>query len=211
MAKNVFERIKSVAVYCASREAGDDYAPAVVEFARYLAANGVRLVYGGSNVGMMKLLADTVLAAGGEAVGVITEAFARTLSRDDLTELVVVKDLAERKREMLLRADAAIALPGGVGTWDELFDALALRRVKSGGHKKPIGLLNVNGFYDTLLQFIDEAKRAGFSPRGGRELLAVASTPAELFKKLAGNLPPVVNKNTSPSGSTDRSVKDCIE
>lgn len=184
-------RIKSVAVYCGSRDVEDGtYAEAVVSFARCLVANGIRLVYGGSNVGMMKVLADSVLAAGGEAVGVFSASLPERLYRDDLSASFVAGTLAERKAKMIELSDALVALPGGIGTWDELFDALALRHMKRGGHKKPVGLLNVGGYYDKLLDFIDHAKEIGYSSRSGRELVCVGRTPEELFKKLVKNLPP---------------------
>lgn len=99
--------------------------------------------------------------------------------------------MAKRKGEMLARADAAVALPGGLGTLDELFDALALRRIK-GGHKKPIGILNINGYYDRLLDFFDCVKASGFSVRIGRDLICVGPSPEDLFVKLRGNMPPLV-------------------
>ena len=137
-----YERIKSVAVYCGSRTPMDEaYEEAAVGLAKFIAAHGMTLVFGASNVGTMKTVADAALAAGGKVVGVFTTNLPMSLAHPGLTELVVTHSLAERKREMIERADALVALPGGLGTLDELFDALALRRVKNGGHKKPVDLL----------------------------------------------------------------------
>ena len=185
------DRIRAVAVYCGSRSAS---APAFDEAAaglgRFLAAHGMTLVFGGSNVGTMKLLADTVLDAGGEVVGVFTESLPPGLAYARATRLVVARSLAERKKEMISLADALVALPGGLGTLDELFDALALRHVKRGGHKKPVGVLNVGGYYDGLLGFVEHARKVGFMTNSAAQTLLSGRTPEELFARLAGSLPP---------------------
>ncbi len=176
-------------MYCGSKGVAEPaFGEAVVELGKFLAAHGMTLVFGGSNVGTMKLLADTVLAHGGEVVGVFTKNLMGELLHPGLTETVVTENLAERKAEMIKRADALIALPGSFGTWDELFDALALRKVKRGGHKLPIGVLNVNGYYDHLLAFIAHSTRVGFTSRRFAGLLKSAATVDGLFIQLAGNL-----------------------
>ena len=192
------ERIKTVAVYCGSKRPLDpSFEEAVVAFGRFLATRGMTLVFGGSNVGTMKLLADTVLHEGGKAIGIFTESLPGDLAHPGLTELVVTHSLAERKREMIARSDALVALPGGIGTLDELFDALALRRVKRGGHKKPIGVLNAGGYYDPLLDFLEQTRKAGFSSRAAVQTLLSGRTPEELFKRLAGSLPPPPGEQAS--------------
>lgn len=189
-----FDRIRSVAVYCGSRTPNDRaFEEAAAELAKFIAANGMTLIFGGSNVGTMKTVADAALAAGGKVVGVFTTNLPMSLAHPGLTELVVTHSLAERKREMIDRADALVALPGGLGTLDELFDALALRRVKNGGHKKPVGVLNVNGYYDTLLDFIVQTRDMGFSTNAAAQTLVSGRTPEELFDRLAGSLPPKKN------------------
>lgn len=165
---------------------------AAAELAKFIASHGMTLIFGGSNVGTMKTVADAALAAGGKVVGVFTTNLPMSLAHPGLTELVVTHSLAERKREMIERADALIALPGGLGTLDELFDALALRRVKNGGHKKPVGVLNVNGYYDSLLDFIIQTRDAGFSSASAAQTLVSGRTPEELFDRLAGSLPPAI-------------------
>ena len=184
-------RIKAVTVFLGAQAAtGGVFDEAVTGFARFLVAHGMTLVYGGSNVGTMKLLADTVLAAGGRAVGVFTSSLPSEIAHPGLTELVVAPSLAERKRILIERGDAIVALPGALGTLDELSDALALRRMKSGGHRKPVGVLNVDGYYDHLLAFIEHARETGFASRGAAQILQSGRTPEELFKRLSGNLPP---------------------
>lgn len=184
-------RIRSVAVYCSSRLPTDPvYADAAAGLGRFLAAHAITLVYGGSNSGLMKILADSVLENGGAVTGVFTSGLSGELRHTGLTECLVSATLAERKAEMLRRADAAIALPGGFGTWDELFDALALRKIRSGGHKLPVGIFNVNGFFDPLLRLIARSIDEGFVSARHRELLKVGSTPEELFRQLAGSVTP---------------------
>ncbi len=164
---------------------------AAVRLAKFIASHGMTLVFGGSNVGTMKAVADAALAAGGKVVGVFTTNLPMSLAHPGLTELVVTHSLAERKREMIERADALVALPGGLGTLDELFDALALRRVKNGGHKKPVGVLNVNGYYDPLIDFLIQTRDKGFSTNAAVQTLVSGRTPEELFDRLVGSLPPV--------------------
>jgi len=191
MSKNL-DRIQSVAVYCGSRTPMDKaYEEAAVGLAKFIAAHGMTLVFGASNVGTMKTVADAALAAGGKVVGVFTTNLPMSLAHPGLTELVVTHSLAERKREMIERADALVALPGGLGTLDELFDALALRRVKNGGHKKPVGVLNVNGYYDPLVDFLVQTRDKGFSTNAAVQTLVSGRTPEELFDRLVGSLPPV--------------------
>ena len=166
---------------------------AAIRLGRFIAEHGMTLVFGGSNVGTMKTVADAALSAGGKVVGVFTTNLPMSLAHPGLTELVVTHSLAERKREMIERADALLALPGGLGTLDELFDALALRRVKNGGHKKPVGVLNVNGYYDPLLDFIIQTRNAGFSSGSAAQTLVSGRTPEELFDRLVGSMPPMIS------------------
>lgn len=166
---------------------------AAAELAKFIASHGMTLIFGGSNVGTMKTVADAALSAGGKVVGVFTTNLPMSLAHPGLTELVVTHSLAERKREMIERADALLALPGGLGTLDELFDALALRRVKNGGHKKPVGVLNVNGYYDPILDFIIQTRNAGFSSGSVAQTLVSGRTPEELFDRLVGSLPPMIS------------------
>ena len=191
-----FARIRAVTVFLGAQSAANSvFDDAVTAFARFLTAHDMTLVYGGSNVGTMKLLADTVLAAGGRVVGVFTSSLPSEIAHPGLTELVVAPSLAERKRILIERGDAIVALPGALGTLDELSDALARRRMKSGGHRKPVGVLNVDGYYDHLLAFIEHARETGFASRGAAQILQSGRTPEELFKRIAGNLAPPNPRN----------------
>lgn len=202
---NKWQRIRAVAVYCGSKMPENPvYAESAARLGRFLAEHGMTLVFGGSNVGTMKILADAVLENGGRAVGVFPANFPRTLLHPGLTESVIAANLAERKRLMLERADVCIALPGSFGTWDELFDALALRKIRS-GHKKPVGVLNVNGYFDALLMFIRHSVETGFTGSRHAGLLKAAATPEMLFKQLAGSL---VNPRESRDGEMENHAEN---
>ncbi len=186
MKEEKLKRIRCVAVYCSSRmPVSSVYVEATADFGRYLAEHGMSLVYGGSNIGLMKVLADTVLENGGTVYGVFPAAFPESLRHLRLSGCSVVETLAERKAEMLRRADVAVALPGAFGTWDELFDALALRKTKQ-GHCRSVGVLNVNGYFDPLLEWIERSIQEGFASPKCRHLLKSGKTPELLFKQLAG-------------------------
>lgn len=175
-----YTQIKNVAVYLGSVEVADQaYRQAVIDFANFLADNGMTLVFGGSNTGMMKLLADTMLAKNGKVIGVFTKSLPEKLIRYDLTDSVITENLAERKAEMLRRADAVVALPGSIGTLDELFDALAQKKL--GVINCPIGVLNVNGFFNPLSAFLQNTLEAGFSTEKVLSMLKSGSTAEELF------------------------------
>ncbi len=187
--KKRLERIKCVAVYCGAHSVEDPaFDDAVVELGEFLATHKMTLVFGGSNVGTMKLLADTVLEHGGKVIGVFTKNLTEKLLHPGLTKSYIAETLAERKAEMLKRVDVVIALPGSFGTWDELFDALALRKIGKGGHKCPVGVLNVNGYYDYLFKFIEHSVKVGFTTQKFAGLLKSGCTVDELFIQLAGNL-----------------------
>ena len=178
-------KIQNVAIYLASHIPKDKvYEKAVISTGEYLAKNGYTLVYGGSNEGTMKTLADTVLANGGKAIGVFTSGLPARMRRTDLTECYETETLAERKAKMLELADVVVALPGSFGTWDELFDALAISKMNRLFHDGPIpiGLINVNGFYDKLLDFINASIEAGITPRSCSNLLKSAPTSEKLMK-----------------------------
>ena len=176
------QTIRNVAVFLASRDPRQAiFRQAAADFANYLADHDMTLIFGGSNAGMMKLLADTMLARKGRVVGVFTRCLSSKCLRNDLTESVITDTLAERKAEMLRRADAVVALPGALGTFDELFDALVQRRIRA--HFCPVGVLNVNGFFDPLFALLKNSRDAGFlSPRTA-SLLRCGRTPEELFRQ----------------------------
>jgi len=163
----------TLCVFCGS-SAGTQPAYRKLAYAlgKALAARGSALVYGGGSVGLMGAVADGVMDSGGRATGVIPESLFRAeVAHQGLTALEVVSDMHARKARMATLADAFIALPGGIGTFEELFEVWTWAQL--GYHDKPIGLLNVDGFYDPLLTFIDHTLEQGFIRPGCRELLRV--------------------------------------
>ena len=175
---------KSVAVFCASAEGTNPaYRAAAAELGRALAARGIGLIYGGAKVGLMGAVADAALAAGGRVVGVIPHVLVDLeVSHKGISELHVVDTMHTRKALMGEKADAFLALPGGFGTFEELFEVLAWQTLKL--HSKPVVLLNVAGFYDTMLEFLDVCDREGML-RGNRRRLLVATTVDEALKLCA--------------------------
>src|SRR5437016_6162424 len=160
-----------------------EYQQAARDLGQELIARGLGLVYGGASVGLMGVIADTVLAGGGEVIGVIPRAlFRREVAHEHLTTLHEVGSMHERKALMADLSDGFIALPGGFGTFDELFEITTWAQL--GLHTKPIGLLNVAGYFDPLLAWIDVTVREGFLRPENRGLLVEASRPAELLDRL---------------------------
>lgn len=160
---------------------------------RTLVARGLSLVYGGGQVGLMGIVADAVLAAGGDAIGVIPHALnAREIAHHGLTKLHVVDSMHERKELMASLSDAFIAMPGGFGTYEEFFEAVTWTQL--GVHRKPCGLLNVAGFYDPLVQFIDRAVSDQFIRPQHRATILVDEDPARLLDKLEAIVLPEVPK-----------------
>ena len=167
-----------------------EYRTAAQALGRALAARGIGLVYGGARVGPMGAVADAVLTAGGEATGVIPAAMAaKEIAHDGLTDLRVVSSMHERKATMADLADAFIALPGGWGTWEELFETVTWGQL--GLHHKPCGLLNVRGYFDPLLSFVTHAVEEGFVRREHARMLVVSSAPEPLLDLLAASAVPV--------------------
>jgi uncharacterized protein (TIGR00730 family) len=159
------------------------YSDAARQLGRLLAGRGLGLVYGGGHVGLMGILADAVLTAGGRVVGVIPQDLVdRELAHTGLSELIVVDTMHQRKAIMAERSDAFVALPGGYGTLDETFEILTWAQL--GLHDKPVGLLNVSGFFDGLLAWIDRAVREDFVKPKNRELLTVDDDAERLLGRL---------------------------
>ena len=166
--------MKSVCVYCGASTGSDPvYAEAAVELARALAARGLRVVYGGAHVGLMGLIADTALEAGAEVVGVIPKVLVEwEVAHTGLTELHVVENMHERKAKMAELADAFVALPGGIGTLEELIEVYTWSYL--GIHDKPFAVLNTAGYYDGFTAFLDHAVGQGFLRPEVRARLLVA-------------------------------------
>jgi uncharacterized protein (TIGR00730 family) len=149
-----------------------------------MAARGVGLVYGGASIGMMGVIADEMLAAGAVVTGVIPESLQqKEVAHEGLTELLVTADMHERKRLMAERADAFIAMPGGLGTLEELFEILTWGQLRF--HAKPIGLLNTRGYYDDLIRFLDGTVAEGFVHPRHRAMLTVSQVPEDLLDALS--------------------------
>jgi len=182
--------VKRVCVFAGSNVgARGEYAAAARALATECAARGLGIVYGGGSVGLMGVLADTALAAGTEIIGVIPAPLAtKELAHASLTELRVVESMHERKATMNALADGFIALPGGLGTFEETFEVLTWAQL--GIHAKPVGVLNVEGYYDGLLRWLSHAVREGFVRREHLPLLLFADTPSELLDRFAGWTPP---------------------
>ncbi|AEU34761.1 LOG family protein [Granulicella mallensis] len=169
---------KSIAVFCAAAEgARPEYRAVAEELGRALAAHNLGLIYGGAKVGLMGAVADATLAAGGHVIGVIPHVLVDLeVAHEGISELHVVDTMHTRKALMGEKASAFLVMPGGFGTFEELFEVLAWQTLKL--HEKPIVLLNVAGFYDTMLQFLDVCEREGML-RGNLKRLLVATTVDE--------------------------------
>jgi uncharacterized protein (TIGR00730 family) len=175
----------SVCVYCGSRHGTQlPYTEAARQLGRAIGERGWQLVYGGGNVGLMGEVADAALAAGGQVVGVIPELLLqKEVGHRQLTELHVVRTMHERKQLMAEKAQAFVAMPGGIGTLEELFEVWTWRHI--GYHDQPIGLLNTLGYYDSLLGFLQRGCDDGFMDSGQMTMLAVNADPLELLNDLA--------------------------
>ncbi len=186
--------MRRICVYAGSNPGSHPaYAEAARELATTMAERGIGLVYGGGNVGLMGVLADAMLAAGGEAIGVMPRALIeREIGHAGLTELRMVDSMHERKAEMAELADAFVALPGGIGTLEELIEVYTWSQL--GLHRKACGVLNVNGYYDGLAAFLDHAVGEGFLRPQHRAVLTVAADPGELLDRLEAWEPPTVGK-----------------
>jgi uncharacterized protein (TIGR00730 family) len=174
-----------VSVFCGSRPGKEPaFAAAAGAVGAQLADRGIGLVYGGASVGLMGVVADAVLAAGGRVTGVITESLAdHEIAHHGLTRLDVVRSMHERKARMAELSDAVIMLPGGVGTYEEFMETVTW--VHLGIHDKPCGVLNVDGFFDHLLRFLTHAVEAGFIPGPLVNGLIVSDDPVRLLDALA--------------------------
>lgn len=193
-------KAERIGVFCGSHAGKSaEYAAAAREFGRELARRGLSLVYGGGRIGLMGVLADAALAAGARVTGVIPRGLAtRRLAHDGLTEIVMVNSLAERKAELFARSDALAALPGGLGTLDELVEALTAAQL--GLLRKPCGLLNVRGYFDPLLVFLRQAAEKGFVSPEHAGMVQVAERPAELLDALSGFKPPAPDARVPKNG-----------
>jgi uncharacterized protein (TIGR00730 family) len=186
--------IRSLCVYCGSNFGADPaFADAARELGRRLVEREIRLVYGGSANGLMGTLADTALAAGGTVVGVIPQGLVdREIAHRGLSDLRVVGSMHERKALMAELSDGFVALPGGIGTLEELIEVYTWSQL--GLHAKPLGVLNVSGYYDGLAAFLDHAVASGFLRAEHRAVLAVEAEIDALLERLESAVAPSVGK-----------------
>jgi uncharacterized protein (TIGR00730 family) len=186
--------MKSITVFCGSSSGfRPEYAEAARELARLLVKQNIRLVYGGGKVGLMGIIADEVMKNGGEVIGIIPESLdKKEVAHRGITELRVVSSMHERKALMAELADGFIAMPGGIGTFEEFFEILTWAQL--GFHHKPCGLLNVKNYYDDLLKLCDNAVHQGFLRAEHRQLIIESSDSQLLLEKMTRFKPVALKK-----------------
>ena len=188
------KEIKRITVFCGSSFGTESvYEEQAYELGKILAQNTIGLVYGGANVGLMGAVADGVIENGGEAIGVLPHFLkGKEIAHENLTELILVDTMHERKAKMNELSDGVITLPGGFGTLEELFEMLTWAQL--GLHQKPIGILNINGFYDELLAFVQTMVNKGFLKSVNQDMLLVDDSIAGLLNKMRNYKAPEVSK-----------------
>ena len=190
--------LKKIVVFCGSSLGFNPiYKKAAVTLGNYFVENKISLVYGGGKIGMMGVLADTILGQNGEVIGVIPKLLEKEeVVHAGVEEMIVCKKMSDRKVIMSKLVDGYITLPGGFGTLDELFEALTLGQLQI--EQKPIGILNINGFFDAVLLQLDKMVEEGYLKTAGRNLLLVATSVKELMQKMdackAPKIVPIINK-----------------
>jgi uncharacterized protein (TIGR00730 family) len=182
--------LRSLCVFCGSRSGVDpDFLEAASSFGRAIAKRDIALVYGGARVGLMGAVANGALEAGGRVVGVIPKSLvSKEVAHDGLAELFLTETMAERKERMMVLSDAFVALPGGFGTYDELFETLTLAQI--GIHEKPTGLFDMKGFFEPLVALVRHTIARDFAAPEHERLLVVESDPERLLDALADWRPP---------------------
>lgn len=186
--------MKSVTVFCGSSSGSEEiYKSQAIALGKTLALRGIQIVYGGAKIGLMGAVADGALAAGGKVVGVLPHFLrSKEIAHEGLTELVMVESMHERKTKMHELSDGIIALPGGFGTLEELFEMLTWAQL--GLHKKPIGLLNINGFYDHLSKLLQTMVEKGFLKEINHNMLLIGNNTNDLLEKMNRYIAPFVGK-----------------
>jgi hypothetical protein len=185
---------RRITVFCGSATGHDErHATEARALGRAMADHGIGLVYGGGSIGLMGAIADTVLERGGEVIGVIPRTlWEREVGHRGLTDLRIVETMHERKAMMAELGDAFVALPGGLGTLEELFEAWTWSQL--GLHRKPCAILDATGYYDDLVSFLDKSVAAGFVDATNRAMLIVERDPSSLFDRIASYAPPAVSR-----------------
>jgi uncharacterized protein (TIGR00730 family) len=186
--------MKNICVYLGSNPGNRvEYKESVLRLGDVLVQNNIDLVYGGSKIGLMGELSNQVLKKNGKVTGVMPKnLFPESVVNNQLTKLIYVEDMHERKKKMADLSDGFIALPGGIGTFEELFEILSWAQL--GIHKKPIGLLNVEGFFDPVITLLQNTIKEGFMKASNLKLLLVSSNPAELISMMKAYVPPVMEQ-----------------
>ncbi|GAB4321074.1 MAG: TIGR00730 family Rossman fold protein [Bacteroidales bacterium] len=205
--------MKKICVFCGSSTGINGvYRDAAVRLGEYLGRNKFELVYGGGNVGLMGILADSAMEAGGKVTGIIPEPIARLeIAHKGITELEVVADMHIRKARMAELADGFIALPGGFGTLDELSEVMTFSQLRI--YDKPVGLLNTEGYFNHLIRFLDHSVREGFVRPEHRQNIFVEDEPGKLIEQMKTFRPHHIGKwiddikNDAQSGNTDKQTE----
>jgi uncharacterized protein (TIGR00730 family) len=187
-------RLRSICVFCGSRPGNDPaFIAAAADLGRAIAARGITLVYGGARVGLMGSVANAALEAGGRVVGVIPKALvSKEIAHDDLSELFLTETMHDRKDRMIALSDAFVALPGGFGTYDELFETITLAQV--GLHDKPNALLDTNGYFQPLITLLRHTIAHGFAAPEHEGLVVIENDPVRLLDALASWEPPPLGR-----------------
>jgi len=186
--------MKRITVFCGSSNGSDEiYKSQATQLGKTLAKQNIELIYGGANVGLMGAVADGVLNEGGKVIGVLPHFLkSKEIAHEGLTELILVKSMHERKTKMNDLCDGVIALPGGFGTLEEFFEMLTWAQL--GLHKKPIAILNVDGFYDSLIIFIQTMVSKGFLKEINQQMVLVSDNIEDLLDKMKNYVAPSVGK-----------------
>ncbi|MBK8580763.1 MAG: TIGR00730 family Rossman fold protein [Flavobacteriales bacterium] len=181
--------MKSIVVFCGSSSGNDpEFLLSAKQLGTTIAARKARLIYGGAKVGLMGCIADAVLAKGGEVIGILPRFLSiKEVAHEGLTQLLIVENMHERKTKMFELGDAFIAMPGGFGTLEELFEVVTWAQL--GLHQKPIGVLNVNGFYDPLMAQLDQMVSKGLLKQSNRNLVMIDGTVDGLLAKMEVYIP----------------------
>ncbi|XP_028808001.1 cytokinin riboside 5'-monophosphate phosphoribohydrolase LOG1-like [Neltuma alba] len=197
-------RFKRICVFCGSSPGKKtNYKDAAIELGKELVSRNINLVYGGGSIGLMGLVSQAVYNGGRHVIGVIPKTLMpREITGETVGEVKAVADMHQRKAEMARHSDAFIALPGGYGTLEELLEVITWAQL--GIHDKPVGLLNVDGYYNSLLSFIDKAVEEGFISPNARHIIVSAPTPKELFKKMEEYIPKHEGVASKLSWETER-------
>ncbi|KAL8155046.1 cytokinin riboside 5'-monophosphate phosphoribohydrolase LOG1-like isoform X1 [Apium graveolens] len=182
--KIISRKFKSICVFCGSRAGyNSSFTHAALQLGKLMVEKKINLVYGGGSIGLMGLISETVYSGGCHVLGVIPKALvADEISGKTIGDVKIVADMHQRKSEMSKQADAFIALPGGYGTMEELLEVITWSQL--GIHEKPVGLLNVDGYYDSLLALFDKGVEDGFIDDSARNIVLSANNPQELIKKM---------------------------